>query len=32
MKSGSHWAKNINAITWVKPEEFKNLTKMAEHE
>ena len=26
-----HWAKNVNAMKYIKPEEFGNLIKMAEH-
>ena len=31
-KKVGHWAKNINAMKWTKPEEFENLIKMAENE
>ena len=30
-KSGGHWAKNINAKKWIKPEEYENLTIITEY-
>ena len=31
-KSGGHWAKNIDAMKQIKPDEFRKLTKTTKHE